>query len=107
MYEYNIKNIRVIDGDTVEGIVDLGFNISRKEIFRLKGIDTPEIRGEQRIYGLDSKKYTSDFLSKQEQYRIKTYSKDKYGRYLAEIFNESDECLNDLLLETGLAERYV
>lgn len=107
MYEYNIKNIRVIDGDTIEGIVDLGFNISRKEIFRLRGIDTPEIKGEQRVYGLVAKDYTSEFLSKQEQYRIKTYAKDKYGRYLAEIYNNSDECLNHLLLENGLAERYV
>lgn len=104
MYEYNIKNIRVIDGDTIEGIVDLGFNISRKEIFRLRGIDTPEIKGEQRVFGLTSKQYTQEFLSKQEQYRIKSYSKDKYGRYLAEIFNDKDECLNDLLLENGLAE---
>lgn len=106
MYEYYISDIKVIDGDTVKCIVDLGFNVTKKETLRLKNINTPEIKGEQRVFGLTSKQYTQEFLSKQEQYRIKSYSKDKYGRYLAEIFNDKDECLNDLLLETGLAERY-
>ena len=64
MYEYAIKEIvKVVDGDTVDIVIDLGFNLSKKERVRLAGIDTPESRTrdlEEKAMGLEAK----DFLTR-------------------------------------------
>ena len=100
---------KVVDGDTVYGDVDLGFNIgSRRMEFRFAGINTPETRGETRTAGLASKKYVEDLiLNKDAVILTKKDSKEKYGRYLAEIFyldsTNNYVSLNQELVSKGLA----
>lgn len=100
---------KVVDGDTVYGDVDLGFNIgSRRMEFRFAGINTPETRGETRTAGLASKKYVEDLiLNKDVVILTKKDSKEKYGRYLAEIFyldsTNNYVSLNQELVSKGLA----
>lgn len=106
MYTYNAKVVRVLDGDTVEFLVDLGFNIFVKEKFRLFGIDTPEKSGLTKESGLKSKEFAEEFLSKQEEYKIVVSKKDKYGRWLCSVFNKKDICLNEELVLEGLATLY-
>jgi micrococcal nuclease len=110
-YAYKARCTGVYDGDTVTLYVDLGFEIGRTLKCRLYGIDTPELRGEERPFGLEVKKYVKDRVY-QKELLIRTYrdKTGKYGRYLAEIFYEVDGSwinLNRELLEEGLAEPYM
>ena len=92
MYEYAIKEIvKVVDGDTVDIVIDLGFNLSKKERVRLAGIDTPESRTrdlEEKAMGLEAK----DFLTRRlndgmaSGLRVKTEKDGKYGRMLGHLF---------------------
>lgn len=106
MYEYRAKIISVYDGDTMTAIVDLGFYVKVELKLRLMGIDTPEIRGEERPEGLVVRDYVREMVLEKEVI-IKTYKdkQEKYGRWLAEIFLE-DQNLNAHLLEKGMAKPY-
>lgn len=109
LYHYRMKVTKVVDGDTVYGDVDLGFNIGSKKMeFRFAGINTPETKGETRTAGLASKKYVEDaILNKDVVILTKKDSKEKYGRYLAEIFyldaTNNYVSLNKELVDKGLA----
>jgi len=110
MYEYKALIISVYDGDTVTALVDLGFFVKKEAKLRLYGIDTPEIRGEEREKGLISKlKLETLILGK--DVIIKTYKdkQEKYGRWLADIYLPSDpsKSINTILLEEGLATKYI
>lgn len=110
MYEYLIKNIiKVIDGDTVDVLIDLGFNVSIKERIRINRIDTPESNSknvQERQLAIEAKEFVANWLVNQNKLIIKTTKDDKYGRMLGEIFNERGECLNDLILQKGYAWEY-
>lgn len=101
--------VRVVDGDTVYGDVDLGFNVGNKKMeFRLAKINTPEIKGSTREAGLTSKKYVEDKIMGKEVIIVtKKDTKEKYGRYLAEIFYKDETnnfvSLNAELVQKGLA----
>ena len=95
-YEYNAKVTKVIDGDTVEVDIDLGFNtILANQSVRLLGIDTPESRTSdkiEKVFGLLSKEFVKTFVSECEDgwVVIRTHKSDdteKFGRVLAEIIN--------------------
>ena len=109
LYHYKMTVVRVVDGDTVYGDVDLGFNVGNKKMeFRLAKINTPEIKGSTREAGLTSKKYVEDKIMGKEVIIVtKKDTKEKYGRYLAEIFykDETDNfvSLNAELVQKGLA----
>ena len=109
LYHYKMTVVRVVDGDTVYGDVDLGFNVRNKKMeFRLSKINTPEIKGSTREAGLTSKKYVEDKIMGKEVIIVtKKDTKEKYGRYLAEIFykDETDNfvSLNAELVQKGLA----
>lgn len=107
MYTYNywVSNVRVIDGDSFEALVDLGFYITLKEKFRLFGVDTPEISGEERPQGLISKEFSQKFFSNSEKYKIVVHGKDKYGRWLCSVF-DGTVCLNEELINSNLAKEY-
>lgn len=107
MYTYRIKEIRVIDGDTISGTVDLGFNIFTVNNFRLARINCPEIKGECRPKGLLAKKFTEDFISTQEEFIIHVHGKDKYGRWLATVINDDNIILNEELIKEGHATKYI
>jgi micrococcal nuclease len=110
MYEYIIKDVlKVIDGDTVDLLFDLGFNVFHKERIRLAGIDTPESNSkdlQERILAEDAKTFLSVWLVNQNQLKIKTTKDDKYGRMLGEIYGDNNICINKLLIDNGYAWEY-
>ena len=97
------------DGDTITVDIDLGFNIWWREVsLRLYGIDTPEIRGEERESGLLSRQFVLDRLPIGCEVVIETFKdkKEKYGRYLANVFYDGGKNLNLELLQNNLAKKY-
>lgn len=127
MYEYRARVTRVVDGDTYDFEVDLGFNIKFNQRFRLINADTPEVYGR---YASDDGHAVSDIVRSILYHNgpiltVHTYKdkKDKYGRYLVDVDIEKDENGNDILTEmnredgtrvtlsqylimNGLAEKY-
>jgi len=110
MYEYKITEIvKIVDGDTVDLIIDLGFNILCKERIRLNRVDTPESNSKdekEKLLALEAKEFLSLWLTNQNDLKIKTAKDDKYGRYLGEIYGDRHLCINDLLIEKGYAWEY-
>lgn len=117
MYQYLADVIKVYDGDTITVDIDLGFGVMlKKQKIRLLGINTPEIRGEERPEGLISRDRLSELiLNKRILIITKKDSTGKYGRWLADIypygelmegFIESDISYNQLLLNEGLSKPY-
>lgn len=90
MYEYPVKVLRVVDGDTVDVDIDLGFGVwMRKQRIRMLGIDTPESRTrdkEEKVYGLAAKAFLKEAL-KQGPVTLRTVKdgKGKFGRILGEF----------------------
>ncbi len=106
-YIYNAQVYRVIDGDTIVCDVDLGFLITQRMVFRLFGINCPEIVGSERAKGLESKEYMKTRVEG-KQIIIQTHKdkKEKYGRYLADIYLDGI-LINEELLAKGLAEKLI
>ena len=112
IYHYKAHVVYVYDGDSVTVDIDLGFNTwMRNQKIRFYGIDTPELRGEERQDGLIARDRLRDLIDDKEII-IKSYKdkSGKYGRWLATIFiqNENGDYtnINDLLLNEGLATVY-
>ena len=114
MFEYKCKMVRVVDGDTVDVDIDLGFGVwLRKQRIRLYGIDTPESRTRdkvEKVYGLAAKDFLSKMLSTGEM-SIKTHkdAKGKFGRILGELFMKTsigELSVNQSLVENSHAVRY-
>lgn len=107
-YTYNATVTRVYDGDTITVDIDCGFGIVKKNtILRLYGIDTPEIRGDERPDGLVSRDFLLTKIPVGSSIIIQTYkdTTGKYGRYLATIFKDGEN-LNSTLLTEGYAKKY-
>jgi len=89
IYIYKAELVRVVDGDTVDLIIDLGFDTSRKERFRLYGIDAPEMNTPE---GKEAKEWLEDALMPLEAIYVETIQletrakRDKYGRFLAVLY---------------------
>ena len=101
MYEYKAVVTRVIDGDTVELAVDLGFAITINEKFRLLGVDTPEMPTPEG----KSAKAAVEVKLLNKTITVRSEGKDKYGRYLATLFLNGEN-INRWLLEKGTAFTY-
>ena len=84
MYEYKAKCINVVDGDTFDFIVELGFHIQTKIRVRLAGINTPEIRGTEKEDGLRIKRYVEDILLNKEV-TLRTEKTGKFGRWITVV----------------------
>lgn len=110
MYQYRLKNIRVIDGDTIEGDLDLGFNIIwNKQKIRLYNIDTPECRTSdkvEKIFGMAAKERVKDLIGKECIVRTHIDKNEKFGRILAEPFTHDGKNVCDILVEEAHAVRY-
>jgi micrococcal nuclease len=105
MYEYKAIVTEVYDGDTITANVDLGFNISIEEKFRLLNINSPELKGTEKADGLISRdRLREKILNKEVIIKTSKDKKEKYGRYLAEIYLGSEN-INEWLIVEGLAER--
>ena len=113
MYEYKAKLLRIVDGDTVDVLIDVGFSTFKKERVRLYGINTPECRTrnlEEKKKGLAAKDRLEEILASfGENFLIKTQidKKGKYGRILGEIFSlDKSSNANKMLLSEGHAVEY-
>ena len=111
MYEYGCKVTRVVDGDTVDVILDLGFSILHKCRVRLYGIDTPESRTrdkDEKVRGKLASKFLKDAIDNGEKIVLRSKLKDskgKYGRVLGEIVVD-DININVSMIENYLAVAY-
>ena len=111
-HNYSAKLVRVVDGDTCDALIDLGFDTWVKKRIRFKGVDTWECRTrdkEEKVKGLAAKAFTKDLLKNSDEgkFVLKSYGVGKYGRVLADLFVKGHEkSINDLLLENGHAYEY-
>jgi micrococcal nuclease len=115
MYEYRVKKVTgVVDGDTIDVDIDLGFNVSFSQRVRLAGIDTPESRtkdlNEKRL-GLEVKEWLKSKLKDAQDVVIKTElpdSSEKYGRILGWLYVKGTEkSLNQIMIDEGYAWSYM
>lgn len=115
MYEYRVKTVtKVVDGDTIDVDIDLGFNISYSQRVRLAGIDTPESRTTDKMekaLGLEAKEYLKYKLKDAKLIVIKTElpdSSEKYGRILGWVYVDGNTIsVNDEMIEDGYAWGYL
>jgi micrococcal nuclease len=108
MYEYKIVVKKVVDGDTIDADIDLGFNTLVRRRLRVTGIDTPESRTKdlkEKEMGLKAKKLVADAIKNAEIVIVKSYGEDKYGRVLVDLFCDGENIAEKLITE-GLAWRY-
>ena len=111
-FSYRVKRVtKVVDGDTIDVILDMGFNILFAQRVRLFGIDTPESRTRDKVekkYGLLSKKFLQEQIKKSKRVTIKTYKGDetgKFGRILGDVFLDG-KSVNSLMCTKGHAVEY-
>jgi len=111
MYEYKFTLERVVDGDTIDGAIDLGFGITINRRVRLLGINAPETRTkdlQEKQAGLKAKRFLTRWLTTDNANIVIQTKKDasgKYGRLLAEIYMDGIH-VQQRLLEMGLATPY-
>jgi micrococcal nuclease len=115
MFEYYVKKVEnVVDGDTIDVVIDLGFDIMFASRVRLAGIDTPESRTkdkDEKVLGLESKEYLKKHLKDAKSVVIKTEkmnSSEKFGRILGWLYINGDtESVNDKMINDGYAWGYM
>jgi micrococcal nuclease len=115
MYEYYVRKVEnVVDGDTIDVLIDLGFDILFQSRVRLAGIDTPESRTKdlaEKALGLESKEYLKKHIKDAKSVIIKTEkmdSSEKYGRILGWLYVNGDtESVNDKMINDGYAWGYM
>jgi len=115
MFEYYVKKVtKIVDGDTIDVEIDLGFDISFSSRVRLAGIDTPESRTAdkaEKALGLEAKAYLKHAIDSAKSVVIKTEkmdSSEKYGRILGWVYINGDtESLNDKMINDGYAWGYM
>ena len=111
-YEYSAKLIKVVDGDTCDALIDLGFDTWVQKRIRFYGVATWESRTrnlEEKEKGLAAKAYVKDLLENSDEgkFAIRSHGVGKYGRVLGELFIKGhDKSVNDLLKENGHAYEY-
>jgi micrococcal nuclease len=114
MYEYRVKKVnKIVDGDTIDVDIDLGFAVSFTQRVRLAGIDTPESRTtdlKEKALGLEVKEKIKKEIAAAKDIIIKTEkpdSSEKYGRILGWLFLDgADVSLNQKLINEGYAWTY-
>mgnify|MGYP001331455253 CR=1 FL=1 len=115
MFEYRCKLVKVVDGDTVDIDIDLGFGVwLNNQRVRLYGIDTPESRTrdkDEKMFGIAAKDFVVNFLDDKDLIlKTKVYdAKGKFGRILGEIWrttNYADKSVNEYLIEKYHAVAY-
>ena len=117
-YNFRVTKInRVVDGDTIDVTIDLGFDLAKKERVRIAGVDTPEKRTrdlEEKALGLDAtawmKKHLEETIKGEDELTIRTELKGgmgKYGRLLGWLYvGESEVSLNEQMITEGYAWEY-
>ena len=117
MYNYKISVVKVVDGDTIDAEIDLGFDIKVKKRVRFLGMNAPESRTrdlEEKARGLAAKDRVKALLEGCENIQLKSHGIGKFGRCLGEIFLDTIDgqekltlvSLNELLISEGHAVEY-
>ena len=114
MYQYKVKLDRIIDGDTVDCYIDLGFDIQTKKRIRFAGINTPESRTrdlEEKKRGLAAKARLKEILEQASEIHLDSQGLGKYGRVLGKLHVSSENLptminVNELLITEGHAVEY-
>jgi len=115
--KYRFENViceRVVDGDTIDVLIDFGFKITKRERLRLARINAPETRGKEKVAGQKAKRELKSLIEG-KKIAIETEKQGKFGRYLAEVYyeiiidtamvqNREEININDWLVEKDLAE---
>ena len=118
MYEYKAKITKVVDGDTVDALIDLGFRTHIEKRIRLYGINAYESRTrdkEEKVKGLAAKARLKEILKTNKNIvTLKSHGVGKFGRCLGELFIEGNEmfsyepqCVNKMLVSEGHAVKYM
>ena len=112
MYQYKIKKIhKIIDGDTIDVEISLGFGITLSQRVRLKGINTPETKTKdlkEKAEGLLAKEWLEKELSKPGEWIIETTKDDKYGRILGTLYLVGEPVtVNERMVNDGIAKPYM
>jgi micrococcal nuclease len=111
-YIYKIKVTRVVDGDTIDAEIDLGFDLKLNKRIRLYGINTPETRTrdkEEKKRGLAAKKFLQQIVDEQQGVLfLKSLDQGKFGRCIGVLFERDfdDQSINDVLVQEGHAVEY-
>ena len=110
MYEYQAELTRIVDGDTLDCIIDIGFSVFVKKRVRLHGIDTWESRTrdmKEKAKGLAAKARLKELIKENgNHFTLVSYELGKYGRVLGEIILDDDRNVNDILIEEKHAYPY-
>ena len=117
MYQYKVKLIKVVDGDTIDVTIDLGFDITTKKRVRFSGINAPESRTrdlKEKARGLAAKARVKQILAENESFELHSEELGKYGRVLGKIYIKkldgmdcfTQKCLNDVLIDEKHAVLY-
>jgi len=112
MYQYKIKKItRVVDGDTIDVDIDLGFGITISHRIRLKGINAPETKTldlEEKNKGIQARLWLEKELSKPGEWVIETTKEDKYGRMLGTLRLVGEPItVNEKMLNEGIVKPFM
>lgn len=113
MFFYRAKVVDVVDGDTLDLMIDLGFNVHHSIRVRLDGVNTPESRTKdlrEKELGLKAKAFSADWTTRHKTVFVQTVKdkKEKFGRILARVYSDENKtaCLNDDLIDSGNARAY-
>ncbi len=106
MYEYKATVVKIVDADTFDVSIDLGFKMTTEQRLRLEGVDAWEVRGEERTAGLAAKAFVVDAMPVGSTVIVRTEKTGKYGRYIAKITLPDGRDLGETLIKQGHAEPY-
>ena len=112
MYTYFVKSVdRVVDGDTIDISIDLGFNLTKKERVRLAGIDTPEKRTKnpkEKEMGYQATEFLEMHLMEASKLTVKTEKEGKFGRMLGWLYKSENDTtsINQIMIDKGYAWAY-
>jgi len=106
-YRYLAEVNRVVDGDAVDAVIDLGFRIKVAQRLRLAGVNAPELRGAERARGLEAREYVRRRIEESNsQMLVETERTGRWGRWIATVYlPDCPKSLNEELVEKGLARR--
>jgi len=112
MYTYFVKSIdRIVDGDTIDISIDLGFDLTKKERVRLAGIDTPEKRTKnqkEKKMGYQATEFLEMHLMEATKLTVKTEKDGKFGRMLGWLYKSDEDTMsiNQIMIDKGYAWAY-
>ena len=112
MYTYFVKSIdRIVDGDTIDISIDLGFDLTKKERVRLAGIDTPETRTKnpkEKEMGYQATEFLEMHLMEATKLTVKTEKDGKFGRMLGWLYKSEEDTMsiNQIMIDKGYAWPY-